>query len=121
MDNALIEEWGEAKTALANSKAAEMELRLKICKHILDGKKKGAKKGVIGKYVLTATAKLGTKVDKDALKSIWPNLSKEERAAIRFKPDVDAKEYKKLDKKSILHQVITSKPGTPSLELKGFV
>jgi adenylate cyclase len=113
-----VKAWIVQKDKLAAAKIAEGELRAEICEHILAGKIKGAKKGIIGVYVLIATAKLGQKIDKDALKSIWTDLSKAERQAIRFKPELIAKEYKMLGAKSILHQTITSKPGTPGLELK---
>ena len=114
-----VKKWTKISGQLAMLKVAETELRQEIAAHILKDKIKGAKKGVIGPYTLTATAKLNTKVDRDALKVIWPDLSPEEKAAIKFDPKVVAAKYKLIDEKSILNQVLTNKPGMPGLELKG--
>lgn len=114
-----VKEWIVQKDRLSATKAAELKLRKKICEHILSGKIKGAKKGVIGPYILTATAKLNNKIDKDALKGIWKDLNKTEMACVKFDPKLVAKEYKTLGSKSILQQVITTKPSPPGLELKG--
>lgn len=113
-----VKDWLEAKEQLAEAKSTELSLRKEICEHILQDKRKGTKKGIIGPYILSATAKLNAKIDKDALKAIWKDLSKDEKKAIRFKPEIAAKEYKKLDERSIIHQTITHTPGTPGLELK---
>ena len=113
-----VKEWITHKDKLAQVKSDELESRNKICDHILQGKLKGAKKGVIGIYTLTATAKLGQKIDEDELKVIWPDLSPIEKKCIKFDPRIIAKEYKDIPADSIINQAIETKPGTPTLELK---
>lgn len=119
MNEQTVQEWATAKLKLAELKETELELRKEICDHILGDKIKGSKKGVIGSFTLSASAKLNQTIDKELLKSIWPDLSIEEKKCIKFDPKIVAKEYKTVDAKSNLHQAITSKPGTPTLEIKG--
>lgn len=114
-----VKEWIVAKDKLFAAKTAELELRNEICEHILSGKIKGAKKGVIGAYTLTATAKLNAKIDREALKALWNCLEPLEKAAVKFDPKLIAAKYKDVPEDSKLHSTITHKPGTPGLELKG--
>lgn len=114
-----VEKWINLSAQLSSIKEQELELRNKICSHILKDKLKGSKKATIGRYVLNATAKLNQKIDKELLETIWEDLSPEEKAAVKFNPSLVAKEYKKLSEKSLLNRAIDSKPGTPSLDLKG--
>lgn len=114
-----VKDWIKAKDKLFAAKTVELDLRNDICAHILQEKKKGAKKGVIGPYTLTATAKLNAKIDKEALRALWGDLNAAEKAAVKFDPKLIAAKYKLVDKKSKLHSTITHKPGTPGLELKG--
>lgn len=114
-----VKEWIEVASKLSSLKLVEKELRQEIADHILKDKIKGAKKGVIGPYILTATAKLNTKVDRDLLKTIWLDLDLVEKAAIRFEPKVIAAKYKVVPENSILNQALINKPGMPGLGLKG--
>jgi len=116
-----VKKWIEQKEILTNAKVTELALRNEIAAHILQDKIKGAKKGVIGAYKLTATAKLNAKIDKEALKAIWKDLSPAEKQAVKFDPKIVAAKYKTLDAKCMIHQTITHKPGTPGLELKGVI
>ena len=113
----LIKTWMVAKDQLDKIKAHELEIRKEIAEHILDGKIKGAKKGSIGKYNLTATGKLNYVVDAEFLENIWSELTPQEKEAIKYKPSIVASKYKTLDAKSKLNKAITSKSGTPSLKL----
>lgn len=116
-----IATWQRLVNKLADTKAAELAMRLKIAESILDGKVKGSKTTVIGKYKMTATAKVNTKISREELQSMWKALLPEERQAVKFDPSLIAAEYKKLPNDSILNNAITVKPGTPSLEIKGIV
>lgn len=113
-----LREWAKAASELAEAKKLEMELRLELCGYILQGKIEGSKSANIGANKVTATARLNSSIDRDALKVIWPDLSKEEKEAVRFKPEVVAANHRKLPADSILNQVITKKPGAPSLAIK---
>jgi len=110
--------WEGAKARLDSAKTDEMELRKKICSEILSIGQSGAVKTTIGGFVVTATGKLNNKIDKEQLIAIQNDLSQAEKDCINWKPAIVAKEYKKLGVKSILHQVITTTEGTPSLAIK---
>lgn len=121
IDSDKVQSWLIAKEELATLKARELDLRNQICEHILDGKIKGTSNKVIGVYSLSAAAKLNNKVEKEELQAMWSDLSPEEKECVKFKPEVVAKNYGKIAADSNLHRVITSKPGTPTLTLKGMV
>lgn len=114
-----VEKWIITKAALDEIKKEEMELRKELCDYILEGNIKGSKKKLIGKYQLTASAKLNSSIDKEVLNTIWEDLSVEEKACFRFDPKLVAKEYKKLSPEyTILHSAIVDKPGAPTLSFK---
>ena len=54
----------------------------------------------------------------ELLNTLWKYLTPLEREAIKFKPSLVSKKYKKVSKGSMIHRAITSKPGTPGLALK---
>lgn len=113
-----VKAWITSKEKLDNAKSMELKLRLQICEHILDGKAKGSKKATVGKFILTATAKLTEKVDPSLLDVFWPELTAEEKDCIKFKPSLKAKEFHKLKDAMLLHRAVDSKPGTPTLILR---
>lgn len=114
-----VKAWIAAKIKLDIAKKQELELRLPICEEVLAGKVKGTKKAAVKKFILTATAKLNEKIDADLLKELWPDLAAEEKNCIKFKPSIKAKEFHKLKDSMLLHRVIDSKPGVPTLTIKG--
>ncbi len=119
MENETILQWVEAAENLRMAKEYELLLRNQICDFILDGKVKGSKTAIInGIYKMAATAKVNDSVDAELLQAMWKDLSPAEKSSIKFKPALIAKVYKTLDGKSNIHRAISSKPGTPSLELK---
>ena len=119
MDKKIIQEWILAKSSLDTWKEKELELRQIICAEVLEGKQKGTSHLLEHGWDIVATAKLNTTVDSAVLDQIWPELSLMEKEAIRYKPEVIAKQYNLItDSGSKLHLAITTKPGTPSLELK---
>ena len=115
---ATVYAWEYAKSVLDGAKETEMALRTRIWDYVLEGLNKGSKTKKIGGVTVTATAKLNASIDKDALKSIWADLKKEEKAAIKFDPKIVAALFGKLPENSILNQVITHKPAAPSITIK---
>ena len=111
-------EWQKAKGALTDAKEKEMELRLAICEEILRDQQKGVKHFKKFGLDAAATAKLNQKLETDTLKSIFKKLTVEEKACIRYKPELIGKVYKDLPGDSILHSAVVSSPGTPALTLK---
>jgi len=114
-----VKAWVIAAHRLKEAKETELNLRVPICEQILDGKIKGAKKGSIGRFTLTATAKINNKVDAELLKVGWEELTPSEKACIKYTPSLIAEEYNKLKGVVKLHRYVDSKPGTPSLAVKG--
>ncbi len=113
-----VQLWITIASELKKIKEDEFAIRKEICEHILEGKIKGSKKGTIGKFVLNATAVINNKLDKELLESIWPDLSDEEKASVKYTPSLVAAEYKRLPDNTLLNRAVDSKPGTPCLELK---
>lgn len=114
-----VKAWIVAKMKLDTAKGQEMELRQTICEHILNGKTKGSKKATVGKFILTATAKLNEKINPELFESLWPELTAEEKNCIKFIASIKAKEFHKLKDSMLLHRAVDSKPGAPTLTLKG--
>lgn len=110
--------WEKAKDALAAAKKTEMDLRMKVCGSILGSKAKGTVHFKKFGLDATAVAKLNLKVDKDILKTIFKDLNADEKASIKYKPELKSKEYEALPENSILHKAVTSKAGTPALSIK---
>jgi len=113
-----MQDWMDAKEALSEAKSKELELRLEICEGILKEKRKGTVHFKRFGLDAAAVAKVNTKVDEKELKEIFPKLSEEEKACIRYKYELVSKEYSKLPDDSIFHQAITTKPGMPGLTIK---
>lgn len=113
-----IKEWLTVSINLKVLKKQEIELRKEIAEHILDGKIKGSKKAIIGNDTMIATGVASPKLDEDLLKTIWSDLSKKEKACIKFSPKLVNDEYKKLDEKSNLHRAVELKPGMPQLKIE---
>lgn len=114
-----LEEWMKAKIELEEIKKKEMNLRLVLCKKILKGIVKGSRSENIGEYKVTATAKINTSVDEDALSEIWNDLSNEEKACFKYKPSLILRQYNSLpNEKKRIYSALISKPGTPTLVIK---
>lgn len=112
-----IVRWRALKEKVDEFKEKESTLRRTICKFVLKSKQSGSKTHKEFGFKIRATGKLNTNLDKDELKKIWLNLSRAERRCIKFSASLNEKEYKKLPADSILHTVVSKKPGMPSLEI----
>jgi len=117
-----IEEWLKLKRTLDAAKSNESEARKEICNAILGDKISGVSHaeshGPEGIFDVAATGKINHSIDKPALKTIWPELTTEEKKAVQFTPKILVSAYKKLPADSKLKSVVTVKPGLPSLAVK---
>jgi hypothetical protein len=111
-------EWYQLSLELKQLKEKEMKLRKELCEDMFDGK--------VGRFVVTkdtpdykvkATSKVTTQLDEDVLKDMYDDLSEIERAAVKFKPSLVAKQYNKLSVESMLHEAVIQKPATPTLKI----
>ena len=110
--------WQKAKADLDAAKATEMELRTEICESVLGDKTKGVMHFKKFGLDTAATGRENQKILTDVLKTIFKKLSPDEKACIKYKPELKSKEYKALPKDSIFHKAVETKPGTPALEIK---
>lgn len=114
-----VVEWMKVKKEIDELKKKENHLRIQMCKSILKGMIKGSRSEVIGKYKVTATAKINTSVDEEALLEIWPDLSDEEMACFKFPPKLNMRQYNSLDpEKKRIYSALISKPGLPTISIK---
>jgi|WetSurMetagenome_2_1015567.scaffolds.fasta_scaffold497834_1 hypothetical protein len=129
----LLLDWRKASTELAAIKTSEMNLRSQVVGQFFTAAiatplPKGTENVELGNgYKLKAVFKLNYTLDNenDAVDKILTRMEKlgpegqfiAERI-IRWKPDLDVKEYERLDPKykKLIDEVLTIKPGTPSLE-----
>ena len=113
-----VKQWIVLSSKLKSIKEDEMTLRKEIAEFILEGQEKGTVHGEIGKYKLKAVAKQNKSVDKEGLRSVWKYLNQTEKDAFKFEVKVVESGFKKLQKDSKALEFITTKPGSPSLELE---
>lgn len=110
MNSEMIQQWLNAKEALNAAQAEERALRIKITSEILGDKIEGSVTTTIDDIKCTAVGVISYKVDEAELDIIKDDLSEEELACIRYKPELNLKNYRKL-KDSILAKAIVAKPG----------
>lgn len=134
--DAVLLEWRKAQETLEIVKSRELKLRLAVFEIKVPSPVNGVNNVPLGEgWLLKATAKLNYTLDKDQTK-IEAVLSEIEACGnegkflaerlISWNPSLAVSEYNKLDTESANHRkikqlidsVLTSKPGTPSLELK---
>ena len=113
----LIEDWIETKRILDESKKKELDLRNQIMQKYNNRILEGIEKHKEGSYNIKITRKITRSLDEAELNSIFSSLSDEEKAAIKYKPSLVAKEFKLLKGDEKLFDVITIKPALASLEI----
>lgn len=113
-----ITDWLKCKVLLAELKPEEMELRKELCEKILGSKTEGTVNFPTSMGILAAVASINYSIDKAALDKIWKKLTLEEKACIKWTPDLRVGKFKALESNSRLQTVLTTKPATPTLTLK---
>jgi hypothetical protein len=130
--NALIQEWNETKRQLDRTKEKERELRDKVILACFPNhKEKGTENLPLGnKWKLKAVFKTTFGfINSNKNNEVEDMLQKLEKTGvegqviaerlIRFKPELDVKEYEKLsaNHKKIVDSILVTRPATPTLEL----
>lgn len=110
--------WQIAKEKLNQLKDYELRLRKVVTDSILGDKLEGSKTEKAFDFKLTAKAVVNYTIDKAALELYANRLTDEELECIKYEPKVVESKYKKLPEDSLLHRVVTAKPGTPQLSLE---
>ena len=111
-----IYDFDDAVRNLAKAKKIELELRKKIINHF---RYNGSVEGVQHKSFegieadIAITLKLNRTLDKDALQTLWVDLTEGQREVIEYKPSLNVKGYKELienDTAGELLNVVIEKP-----------
>lgn len=119
IDDDLLEEHRVIALKLKEIKAKELELRNKITDKILEGLEVGTHNFAKEGFKIKAVSALNYSFDKDELDAVFEELTDEEKALIRWKPELKVADYKKaeFDTES-LDDALFVKPAQPSLEIK---
>ena len=120
----LISEWVEADKQASFWKAREMELRKELFADLFPAPVEGAGNKIRIGYgkAIQATHKINRTIQKgphDELRKS-PNIAPIIAEITSYKPELKVKEWKALDKQSLLlvASMVTEKPGAPELEIK---
>lgn len=126
----VIVEWQESVKALASAKDNETALRAQVVERMFkDHKDEGTENVELGNgYKLKAVFKLSYSLNNkdDATDKALTKLEKSGPEGafvagrlVKWKPDLSVSEYKTLTakQKAIIDEVLTVRPGTPSVEL----
>jgi len=125
MNKELLLEYQDASDNLKKFKKLELELRNKIIKSFRYKKTEGVEhrsfedEGFCVNLVIDL--KLRRSIDKDAVETLWSDLSGVEKDCFKHEPSLITAEYKKLVESgdaNILMEVVTEKPAQASLKLK---
>jgi hypothetical protein len=121
----IVVKWADAKRALKDAEAYELQLRLSIVHTFFDPEKTegGETREMDDGRKIAATKILNRTIDPALLQTLTPELRDQGiplDIVIRYKPEIVIGEYRKLDEKQrmFLDQILTIKDGTPQLEMR---
>jgi len=111
--------WAKIEKKLKGLKKEEADMRRELCQELFDDQP-GLRKIVkeIEGLKITANYKTTIKIDAEALKQIFVELSLEDEECIEYKPSLKKREYNKLSEGSLLYEVVTEKPSMPTLKVE---
>lgn len=123
MSNKIVFDWYKAKLKLDEAKELELKLRMEVVAQFFDELQEGTNKAENDKYTLVVVQPYTRTIDAAAYKSIKKDLV---AAGIKMgdlvveKPELKVAAYRKLTKEqlAIFDDVLTTKPGMPSLTVK---
>jgi len=119
-----IYDFDDAVRALSKAKRIELDLRKKIINFF---RYNGSVEGVQHKSLegveadIAITLKLGRSLDKDALDTLWSDMTQAQKDCIVYKPSLDVTAYKKLveaGEAGDLLDIVIEKPGLATIKLK---
>lgn len=111
------DQWLLSVKKLKEEKQTELRLRNEIIDSLNIKKVQGTLKFTKGDYRLKVGLVVNKSIDESILDSISSKLSDKEKACLRYKPSLKAKELKELEGKEKLFECITEKPGQATLEI----
>ncbi len=114
--------WLDIQARLKELKATEMAARKFLCHSILQGKEGEFKEALeLDGYEIVVNSRVSRKLDEGMLSALSDDLTDEDKNAIRYKPSIDLRAYRKLPDSSLIHEAVTVSPATPSLTVKKVV
>ena len=121
--NTKLERWYSIRKKLRLLQEEEKKLRQELCEEYFADAKEGTNSFPLDKgYVLQAKIVINRKVDEATLSSVMEELAMigvSGDPLIRYKPEVNMKEYRRLDDKArtIFDQALTISKGMPQLDI----
>lgn len=112
-----ITKWQELKTQMEDIQNQERAIRKEITDFILEDKIEGSKTIKFNGSKLTATAVLNYSIDKSALEVFYSQLTEADLASIEYKPSINASKFRKLSEQSLMHEIVSVKPGMSQLKI----
>ena len=114
--------WKSVSEQLRGLRTLEKSMRIKLAAEVFNySTLPGTKKIRYENCIVKATNKQNVNVDKEALMSVWSELTKEDKAAFNMVPTLSMTALNALPKDSLVHDVVELKPGTPTLEVTEIV
>jgi hypothetical protein len=114
-----LHRWKHLQQELKKIKAEEADLRRELCAEIIGGTQmvngRVTVKTHLDHYEVKAVQTLSYSIDQAALSAIWDELTPEEKACIKMKPELALGDYKKLPEDSLLHEAVVSRLAMPTL------
>jgi hypothetical protein len=106
------------KNELAELKKMEMDLRLEVAEEISNNQS-GVHKWEAETVKVKVTNGLNYRLDKEILERNWDMMSQDERDCVRFKPELNLRDYKQMsDDVELLEEAITITPAAPVVDIK---
>lgn len=115
-----VEQLAHLQSELKMLKEKEMALRLEIHSEVNKGRGPGTYRDDFGSLRLKTVVRYNYTFDKEALEENWNQLSEEEKECVRWKPELNKRQYDKLemDESEILNDLLIIKPGTPTITVE---
>lgn len=117
IEHDLLEEHRIAAIQLKEWKAKELELRNQITDVLLEGLDTGTHNFTMHGMFVKAVKGVSYSIDKSVLDVIWDDMDPDERELVRWKPELNLKDYKNNSLPLVLDDAITVKPSLPTLSI----
>lgn len=115
-DETLLQ-WIQIKAQIESLVEQERKLRIAIASEVLGDKTEGTKTDTIHDIKFQATAVINYTIDRAELDLVMDELTEDDKAALRYKPELAMKAYRQLPDTSKLKMCVTAKPGLPQLKV----
>lgn len=113
-----ILDWHRLATVLKETKDLEKELRIELTDLFLgDDRSKRKNKFEFMGMEIEVTQGASVSVDQGALTAVYPELTEDDKKALKFEGKLISAFYKELPADSLVHEVVTTRPNLPSMKV----